>query len=92
MHQAMPWLWCFFSFLYLLKDPDLETAFHFMWELRICRITGHCLLLLSKVFLFGLCARIKGFTKLHAEYFNKIHNKAMNYAILQVRLGHYLNL
>lgn len=71
-----------FSFLYLLKDPDLETAFHFKRELGICRVTGHCLLLLSKVFLFGLCARIKDFTKLPTEYFNKIPCKAMYYAIL----------
>lgn len=60
VHQAVPWLWCyFFSFLYLLKDPDLETAFHFKWELGICRITGHCLLLLSKVFYLGYVQELR---------------------------------
>lgn len=48
-----------FSLLYLLKDPDLKTAFHFKWELGICRITGHCLLLLSKVFYLGYVQELR---------------------------------
>lgn len=74
-----------FSLLYLPKNPDLETDFHFKWELWDLQNYRTLSALTQQSFLFGLCARIKGFTKLHTEYFNKIHSKVMNFAILQIR-------
>lgn len=92
VHQAMPWFWCYFFTSVSSEGSWPRNSLSLQvgaWDLQNHRALS---VLTQQSSLFGLCARIKGFTKLHAEYFNKMHSKSMNYAMLQVRLGHYLNL
>lgn len=55
------------------------------WHLQNGRAPA---ILTQQRLLLGLCVWIMGFAELHTEYFNEMHSWSVNYAILQVKLGH----